>query len=783
MLRNYFKITVRNLIKKKIFSLINILGLSLGLMCSILILLWVKHELSFDQFHKNHNRIYRVLQEMPFTEKTTWAITQGPLAPALVEEIPEIEYATRIASGPWNIKYGNDRFQQSAIYIDKSFFNIFDFKLLRGDPENALINPNSVILTQKTARKLFGDEDPIGKYLKLFDLLDVQVTGLLEAPPQNSHLQFDMLGSLDLANQLGYTVDKWNNSGFVTYILSREDASFDIINSKIRNILDDKPTLENNSKLYIQSLADIHLSSDIDFETANIGNKKYVIIFFGSALFILFVACINFMNLSTVQATQRAREVGLRKAIGASRNQLLQQFLLESIILIFVAFLVAIVMTELFLPTFNDFTGKDLHLHYFSLSNLFLIISLLLLTSLLSGSYPAFVLASFQPIKVLKGNADKKTRGTGFKKILVVFQYAISMILLIGTLAVYTQINFMKNKNQGYNKENLIYLEINNDIRQHLNTFKSVLLEHKDIVNVAGSIVSSGFLYSNNQWAWPGKGPKTDILFRVSPVDFDYIETFEMEIVAGRAFSKEFASDSKSVILNETAIKAMGLENPVGSILTSSESGIHHEIIGIVKDYNFRSLHAEIEPLILLRESDNLNFLWIRINSQNINETIEFMQSKWQEFSPSYQFKYEFMSQRAQLMYETEMQIGKVLQVFSAIALAVLFLGLSGLLGFSLRQRYKEISIRRVLGASTSAILFVLSIDYIRLMLIAIIFAIPVANYLIKLWLEGFAFRTEIGVIVYIIPSVTLFTVASIVIIFQSLRATNVDVSNVLRNE
>jgi putative ABC transport system permease protein len=781
MIKNYLKIAGRNIIKNKLFSIINIMGLAIGLACSMLILLWVQDELSFDKFHTNHATIYRVLQHMPFTEETTWAINQGPLAQALEDEVPEVEMAVRTSRIGFQLKYNDKEFNEGGIIADSSFLEMFTFQLTNGDAKTALSEPMSVVLTESFASKIFGDEDPLGKMILVYDEFNMVVSGVVENPPLNSHLDFEFISTMAFAGELGYTIDKWNNSSFVTYVLLDDNATLSIVNDKVKNILDNKPTLEEGAFLSLQPLDDIHLSSGIDFESSRTGNKQYVNIFFTSAIFILLIACINFMNMSTAQAMRRAREVGLRKAIGAEKGQLIVQFLFETTILALFSLFLAIILIEAIIPYFNDFSGKLMAVQYFDGTYILAFIILIVFTSLLAGAYPAFYISSFLPIKVLKGTNVTSSGNTGFRKFLVVLQFSISIILLIGTVVVYSQVHFMRNKDLGFNKDNLFYLNISN-ARQQLDALKNDLLANANIQLAAGSSVLSGYNWANNQWKWEGKN--TDLLFRGTTIDYDYFETLGIEMAKGRGFSRDFGSDSSAVILNEAAIRMMGLEDPIGKEFTQMrDDGQSFKIIGVVKDYNFRSLHSAIEPLQLFLNPSGSNYLWLRLSNNDVDNTISFIESSFKKHDPDHEFQYGFLDQRMENMYQQEARIGSILQAFSVLALIILCLGLYGLLGFTVTQRYREISIRKVFGASTGIILFLLSKGYFRLMLIAIVIAVPISNYIIQDWLDTFAYSIEISVLTFLLPALAMILISSIIVIGQSVKASNTNITELLRNE
>ena len=784
MFLNYLKTTLRNFKKNKLFSLINIFGLSIGMFCSILIFLTVYDELHYDSFNKNYNNIYRVLQEMPFTNKTTWAINQGPLAPALIEEIPDINQVTRCAYAGWMIKFEEEQVYERGIHVDSSFLSIFTYKLLKGNPETALKEPYSAVITEDLATKIFGNADPMGKVLTIYDEYSVEVTGIMENPPHNSHLKFEFLGTIALAKEFGYTVDYWRNSSFYTYVLLDQNANPTIVDNKIRNVLDNKPTLEEGAKLKLQPLSEIHLSKGIEFENADLGNKSFVVIFFSAAVFILIIACINFMNLTTARSLKRAKEVGLRKVIGATKRQLISQFLMEATIMVLVALIIAIFFIEALLPAFNQFSGKNLSINYLDYKIISAFILLVIVTVLLSGSYPAFFMSKVLPSKIIKGASEYGEGNSKFKKAMVILQFITSILLLIGTYAVFNQVSFLLNKDLGYKKENIVYIPVNQKIRDHFDILKNDLLSYSNILEVSrsASFPTQGYTFSNNLWSWPGKDPNYELLIHCENVDFQYFETFGIDIIDGRSFSKKFPSDSMSIILNETAVELMGIEDPIGQNLLYDSSNTFN-IIGVVKDYNFRSLHNKIGPLVLFLDNQYGNYLWMRIKPDDIKQTISFTKDSWEAISPDQPFWYHFLDQELENQYETEKRVGIILSAFSVLAIILLCLGLFGLIGYSITQRYKEISIRKIFGAQTSSILFLFTKEYAKLMLIATVIGIPVINYFIQEWLQSFPYRTEIKYLTFIIPVSALIFVSLAIIIGQSFRATRINAADTLRND
>ena len=780
MFKNYLKIALRNIKRHKGYSFITITGLAIGMTCTILILLWVQDELSFDRFHKNGDYLYRVIQDIQFTDhRTHWAITQGPLGPSLKEDFPEIVDFTRISYREFRFKYADNVFDEGACMADNSILQMFTFPLVQGDPKTALIKPNNIVLSEEMAEKYFGEENPIGKTLKANDRYDFHVTGVFKKIPTNSHLQFDFLIPFIFGRELGYTVDTWNNSGFSTYLMLAKTASVENVVEKISDYLQTKPTLEENSKLTLQPLKRVHLYSHYDFDFGH-GDIKYVMIFSVVALFILLIACFNFMNLATARAGNRAKEIGMRKIVGAYKRNIIYQFLGEAIFLSVVALFFSLILVELLLPTFNTLSGKELSLN-FSSNPLTLIglIGISLITGFISGSYPALVLASYKPVEIFKGVggttnvAGSGKKGSIFRKVLVVSQFAISIMLFIGTIVVYNQLTFMRNKKLGYEKEHLLMSRMRGDMPQQFEAVKNELLKNPDILNVTAvaSPPTYGYVFSNTLWHWKGQKPDEEILFRCNLINYDYFKAFGLELVAGRPFSKEFPTDTNAVIINETAMRAMGLENPVGKRLAYFDGEFNIEIIGIVKDYHFRSLHQRIEPQILILSTDATRLLCTRILATDIARTIKEVEQVWKTFAPAFSFEYNFLDESLDNLYRSEMRISKIFRYFTALAIFISCLGLFGLASFMAEQRTKEIGVRKVLGASVPGIVLLLSKEFGKWVLVANIIAWPIAWYAMSKWLQNFAYRTNITWTTFIISAGIALLIALLTVSYKSIKA------------
>ena len=794
MFKNYLKIALRNIRMSKVYSVINIAGLAVGMTCCLFILLWVHHETSFDKFHANRDRLFRVLQHIKYSEVVTWAITQGPLGPALKEEVPEIQEVSRYVNASWRIKYKDQAFERRGGYVDSSFLTLFSFPLVRGNPETALTDPYAAVITEELAVSIFGSEDPVGKVINLSDQYDIQITGVLKNIPENSHLQFDFLGTMAFAREIGYTVDIWTNSTFSTYVLLSENLSPEIVEEKIYDFLDSKLTLEEWEKLTLQPLMKIHFSTGIGYDNTLKTNPQYVIIFFVAAVFILLIACINFMNLATARSTLRAKEVGLRKVAGAVRGQLIHQFLGESVFLAIVSFVVAMGLVYLLLPVFNQLSGKHFSVADFgSLDMLLGVFLIVLLTGILSGSYPAFILSAFLPVKVIKGSTSVRTRKSLFRRALVVFQFSISIILLIGTFVIYTQIRFMQNQDIGYNSENLVSLYIPRQVRQQYDGFKNEVLKNPHILKISRSMSQAeyGITFTNGLWNWEGKNPEEDILFRANLVGYDFFDTFGMKMVAGRPFSKMHATDSMAIIINEKALDVMGLQDPIGKRVNYGRTPDQYtpfHIVGVVKDFNFLPLHAEIEPLIVLLSGGvfgfaNPGFVYLRISSDSVDETLVFIEKTWATYFPGYDFTYQFVDDSFKHLYGTEERIGNILKSFTVLAVLVSSLGLFGLASFMATRRTKEIGVRKVLGASVSGIVAMLIKEFSKWIIVANLISWPVAYFAMSRWLQNFAYRTGIHAWIFLATGVVTLTIAMLTVTYQALKAAWTNPTEALRYE
>ncbi len=780
MFLNYLKVTWRNIKRYKGYSFINIVGLAVGLACCILILLWIQDELSYDRFHTNWDDLYRVVTEWRKTEPAShyWPVC-APLAPALKEDYPEIIKAARFTRLRRDqlIKFEDKHFTEAQICLtDPDFFEMFTFPFIQGDPQTALSHPNSLVLIEGVAAKYFGSEDPLGKTININNEYDFTVTGIIKNIPHNSHLQFDILIPfirIEDFETAWAVLDNWTLSGFATYVQLEKKVSAQDLTNKIATYLQ-KHVQESKDVIYLQPLKDIHLySSHIQFGIDGQGDIRYVYIFSIVAFFILIIASINFMNLATARSSNRAKEVGLRKVVGARRVQLIRQFFCESVVMAFLSLILAVVLVELFLPVFSHLSGKQLTLDLSSHTNILLVIVIMtLFTGFLSGTYPALFLSSLRPVKVLKGTLKTEGRGYLFRRILVVSQFSLSILLIVCTIVVSQQVGYMRNKKLGLDREHVVYLPIRDELVQRYEALKNELLKNTGIKNVAASsnLPTSGVILTTDKVTWEGKNPEDVVVLEVTSTGYDFIETFNMEMIKGRSFSKFYSSDEEeAIVINETAMKIIGMEDPVGKQLVFGDSAT--TIIGIVKDYHFKSLHSEIEPLILAIVPSLYRYVFVKLDAGNIPNTLTHIKSTWKTFFPDTPFEFHFLDEAYDRLYRSEQRMGTLFNYSTILAVLISCLGLFGLASFMAEKRTKEIGVRKVLGASIPGIVVLLNRQFIKWVLIANIAAWPIAYYAMSKWLQGFAYRINLEIWTFALAALAALAIATITVSYQSVKA------------
>jgi len=790
MFKNYLKTALRNLMRHKGYSLINIAGFAIGIACCILILVWVQDELSYDRFHENLDGLHRVVEENYFSDGTIFRIarTPYPVGPAFVKDYPEIINFTRFTPF-WRIltEYEDKSFYERGFaFADPSLLEMFTLPLLRGDASTALSETNSVLISEDMAKKYFGAEDPIGKTITMDNDVDLQVSGVFKNLPHNSHLQFDFLGPFETFIEYSGWSARWQDHNYYTYVQLANNTHHKDIEPKIFAYME-KISPDSATKFLLQPVKDIHLRSDfaIDLGGKSENKAKYVYMFSLIAVFILLIACINFMNLTTARASRRSLEIGMRKVVGANRAHLIRQFLGESILISLLSLLIALGLVLLVLPAFNNISGKELSSATLDLALLTAgLIGIALVTGILSGSYPAFLLSAIKPIGALKGSLSSGSKNPAFRKILVCCQFSLSIGLIISTFVVYRQLEFIQKKNLGYNQEHIIYFSERGDFWKSYDAFKTQLQQNPDIVGItAASSIPTYTVTSTSGVNWEGKDPEFTVMFTQFNVDYDYFETLEMEMAQGRSFAKDFSTDATNAyILNETGARLTGMEDPVGKTFTLwDKSG---PIIGVVKDYHFKSLHAKIEPLVLRMFHRQWNrYVIVRIKSDGISRTLKVLEDTYTKYHPGYPFEFKFLDEELDALYSSDKQTGTVFRYFMFLSIFISCLGLFGLASFMADQRTKEIGIRKVLGASVPGIFLMLLKEFVKWVLIASAISWPLAYYVMDRWLENFAYRTDIALWIFLVSGVSGLAVAVATVSFQSIKASIANPIDCLRYE
>jgi putative ABC transport system permease protein len=805
MLSNYFKIAFRNLWRNKAFSAINIFGLAIGIATCLVILMFVQNELSYDRFNKKADRTARIIFVGEVQgEKMKEASVMPPVAKTLLSDYPEVEEATRLKNaGSPIINYADKSFREGSVaFVDSNFLSVFTLPLIAGDSRTALLEPNTVVITKATAKKYFGDEEAIGKVLFFKEWnSNFKVTGVMEKIPVNSHFHFDFFASMS-----GFEEAKsssWMSSNFYTYLVLRKGADYKQLQSKLPGLVSKYIgpqmqqamglTLEQFRKngsdigFMLEPLTSIHLKSDTTSELEPRGDIRYVYIFSAIALFMLLIACINFMNLSTASAAKRAREVGIRKVMGSVKLQLVKQFLIESMLITIIALLIALAIAQSVLPLFNNITGKALSLNF--AENTWLLPSLLLLgliTGFIAGSYPAFFLSSFNPATVLKGKlvAGKKTGW--LRSGLVVFQFCISIVLIVGTAVVYLQLSYIQNKNLGYEKERVLILPETYLLGQKEAILKQKIKADTRVLNVTSSgYLPAGPSNGNNFFIYAQEEASQIKTLRYD-VEDNYIPTLGMEIVYGRNFSPEFATDSSGIILNETAARALGWDkNAIGQTVKRRENNgaeMTYNVIGVVKDFHFKSLHERISPLVMTL-SKNSGTLIIKTKSAEVGGLLATLKNEWDNLNPETPFSYSFLDERFDATYREDKNTGMMLGIFAGLTIFVACLGLFGLATFTANQRTKEIGIRKVLGASVTGIVSLLSTDFLKLVCIAFVVAVPVAWLIMNRWLQDFAYRIDIPWQAFVVAALAAISITLITVSYQAIKSALANPVKSLRSE
>ncbi|MGD0583836.1 MAG: ABC transporter permease [Bacteroidales bacterium] len=808
MMKNFFVNAMRNMRRQTGYIVLNVFGLAIGLASFLFISLYVINELSYDRFHKNYENIYRLKVVGRLAGGVLdQAVTAAPMAQAMLNDYPEVLHVTRANQmGAWLIIFGENRFNEDGVlFADSTFFDVFDFKFLKGDPKTALVLPRSMVLTEKYAKKYFGNQDPMGqKMIVEADSILYTVTGVIRNVPDNSHIKFDMLASMSTypgqANN-----QNWLNHNFYTYIVVKEGTDIKALQKKFQGMvtkyvgpqiqqilgysIDDFRKAGNEFSYVIEPLKDLHLKGATQYGPEPLGSITTVFIFAVIALLILVIAVINYINLATARSAGRAKEVGVKKVAGASRSGLISQFLGESLIIVTIATILAVLLVYALTPSFDQLIGKTLSAGLLdNYSGILALIALILVVGISAGFYPAFILASFNPVEVLKGTLNPGSMSKGLRSILVVFQFTISIVIIIGSIIVYSQLNFMTTKDLGFKKENLVIIRRPDAFFRQLESFRDQLLQIPGVEKVGFSRQVPGTNFNNNAFFNDEDPEKKTYLLQQAQVSLDFPEALGVHLVEGRFFSREFNTDSTAVLINEAAVKSLGLKDPVGKYILQPRGPQQFQkmkIIGIMKDFNITSMHKPIDPVCftVMGGGGGDQYATVRLTGKDINATIRAIEQSWKIFTTKQPFQYDFFTNNWDHLYSSEMKTGKIFIIFSLLAISIACLGLLGLVTFITNKRTREIGIRKTYGASFQIVLGLLSKEVLYLILLSSLLAYPVAYFGSKYWLRGFAEKVHISPLIYVTATLGALAVGWLSILYQTVKAANYSPANALRIE
>jgi len=780
MFKNYLKIAFRNLKKHKGYSFINIVGLAVGMACTITILLWVQDELSFERFHENADNLYKITVTL---DQTTYNSSPWALISALKKDYPEVEKGSWYYRTVVNTRYRENRQNERIALVSPEFFEMFTFPFIKGDPKTALTDLNSIVISERAAVKYFGSDQPVGKTVQLDSSVDLTVTGVIKNVPLNSHLQFDLVSRPEMFVPRE-RLQKWHMD-CPSYVLLSRGADYQEVVRKISNSINRYDPQPTQYTVGLQPLKQIRL-----YALNGPDPIIFVYIFSAVAVAVLFIACINFMNLSTARSAMRAKEIGLRKVVGAAREDVIRQFFFESILLSFLALAIAIILVYFFLPAFNTMAEKQLTLDLAGNYQIGIgLAAIALLTGLVSGTYPSLYLSSFQPLTVIKSSRAKGGKSRFLRRALIIFQFATAVILIISTLVILKQMRFIRTLDLGFSRDHIITVGLDDDLIKKYESVKQELLKNKDILNVSAANSLPLNIRNYNTCYWEGRGRDQAVMIPFVCVDYDYFETFDMKMIQGRSFSRRHPTDRQNYIINENAWKLTGYENPVGKMYATvkdrNDSGNDRGVlVGVVKDFHGTSLHNEIQPVVFfLYDMLPKSQLFVGVNPSNIPATIKTIRETLGTFSPNFIFEYRFLDDEFDRMYKTEASLQRTLGYFAFLAIFISCLGLFGLASFMAEQRTKEIAIRKVLGAKTTGIVVQFSKEIVLLVLLADIVAWPVAAYFMNGWIKTFAYRTNIGIVVFIMAAIIALGIALLTVAFQSIKAATANPVNSLRYE
>ena len=799
MFRNYLTVILRNLLRQRGYSAINVLGLAIGLASCILIMLYVLDELSYDRHHEHKDRIYRVVITQTAEGRTDeWARTPSAWAPVLMEEYPEIELFTRWKppNTSWLIGYGEKRYEEKYfIFADSTVFDVFTFPLVQGNPETALTKPNTVVVSETMANVIFGNENPIGKVISVDEIYMFTVTGIMRDMPKNSHFRADFLASFSSLAASGIyneptTIQNMDRTLY-TYLLIKEgyapeDLEDKLLQFPIRHLGKRLETLGMEFRPYLQPLTDIYLHSNLKLEIKANSDIRYVYIFTSVAVFMLLIACVNFMNLSTARSARRAQEVGIRKVLGAQRVQLTGQFIGESVIFSFIALAVALVLVHLILPEFSRFSGKELEMDYESTWLMPALLAIALSTGIVAGGYPAFVLSSFRPVAVLGGALKAGVSQSHFRYALITFQFVVSIIMIVGTVVILEQLEYIGNKKLGFDKEHVVVVQLPDyKTVQGFPAFRNKVMQYPEIVNLSITTSVPGRLTATSFIQPEGYIAEDTPLIPTIWTGFDFVETMGIEITAGRSFSRAVASDNYSVLVNETAARTFGWEDPIGKTFTYTHTPDYPpmHVVGVMADFHYHTLHQRIEPLLILFWEGG-DTMVARLRGQSLSRGLEILQDQWREAYPNHPaMESYFLDQDLEQKYAAEQRLGSVFSTGAALSILIACLGLWGLASYMAEQRTREIGVRKAVGATVSNVILLLSGAFTKLILLAFVIGTPISYYIMQGWLEGFPYRIEMSMWMFILTGLAALLITWLTVGYHALKAATANPADALRAE
>lgn len=796
MYKNYFKIAWRSLLRQKLYSSLNISGLAVGLTCFLLIFLYIQHELSYDRFYPEADRIYRIYQRQEgnlYLDSDYFAVTPAALATTLEREYPEVNRATTMKPLSALLSQEEDNFWEEGLWADNHFFEVFALPFVQGNPKTALEQSESIVLSQSLAQKIFGSQNPIGQVLKFQNEVNYTVTGVVQDFPTNSSFQASFFASIQSFDfyRREMEKEKWDGNPFHTFLKLAERGDPLALEAKLPGLIDKYVNYGESfpfeSKYYMQPLMELHLENKLNFDIGFKGNARYIYLFSWIAIIVLLLACVNYMNLAVARSIKRAREVGVRKVMGALRGQLIGQFLSESVLIAFLALFLALGLTQLMLPVFGYMLERPIELNFI---NPWLIPGLTLLVftvGIFSGSYPAFVMSTLNPVMVLKGRLGRKFSGLKVQQCLIIGQYAASIVLIMSSLVIYRQFQYIQNKELGYDTEHILTIPIRDQaLNEKLKQVKNECLKNSNILAITNSVdlptsSTSTTLISKGE----ARDKKADFTIYINRTDYHYLDVFGIELIAGRNFSPKIQTDARRrCILNETAVKALGWtpEEALGKQFNRLQDTVKYTVIGVAKDFHMNSMHLAIEPLMLTWNEEFMQYISVKIRPSNLKETINYLEGTLAKYSP-YPVEYQFLDEQFDQLYKADRRLGEMFAFFTILSILIASLGLFGLAAFSAEQRTKEIGIRKVLGASIQNIVTILSKDFLKMVMIGFLIAVPIAWYFMNQWLQDFVYRIEIQWWMFVLAGLIAVMIAVLTISFQSIKAAMANPVESLRNE